>query len=265
MSKIEELLSSLEDEDLKQSIKAAHDEDISGLKAHQATLMDEAKQAKRQRQEFEGKAKKYDDLYGVVGDRDPERLAEILGDYDNGKLVKAGQEGDQEELKRRLREQWEVEAKSKYQPVVEERDALAEERDSLRQSLAAERIDNRAMAAAHKHGIDENGMEIVTMLARRDWQLEDDGNPVTRDSDGNIQVGKNGAMSFEEWVDGPLRENYPMLFPKPTGTNAPGNNGTTKTMPNPFKQETLNLTEQARLKQEDPQLAARLQSEAGEA
>jgi len=88
---------------------------------------------------------------------------------------------------------------------------------------------------------------------------------VSRYGDGNIQVGKNGAMSFDEWVDGPLRENYPMLFPKPTGSGATGNNGGAKTTPNPFKKETLNLTEQARLKSEDPQLAARLQSEAGEA
>lgn len=225
MSKIEEILSAIEDEELREKVQAAHQEDVSGLKAHQATLMDEAKQAKRAKQEFEGKAGKYDELYGVVGDRDSSRLAEILGDYDAGKLVKAGQEGDTEELKRRWKEQYDVEIKSKYQPILEEREALAKEREQLHQALAAERIDNRAMAAAHKHGIDENGMDIVNMLARRDWQLEDDGNPVTRDADGNIQVGKNGAMSFDEWIDGPVREKYPMLFPKPVGGGAPGNNG----------------------------------------
>lgn len=235
MPKIEEVLAGIEDDDLKQSIQSAYDADLSGLKAHQATLMDEAKQAKRQRQELEGKAQKYDALYGVVGDRDQERLAEILSDYDRGSLVKAGQEGDQEELKRRWREQWDVEAKSQYQPVVEERDSLAEERDSLRQALAEERIDNRAMAAAHKHGIDENGMEIVTMLAQRDWQLEDDGQPVTRDESGSIRVGKNGAMSFDEWINGPVRETYPMLFPKPVGSGAPGSYGKGSSAPGAWR------------------------------
>lgn len=225
MSKLEEILGSIEDEALRTTLKTAYDEDVSGLKAHQATLMDEAKQAKRAKQEFEGKASKYDEIYGVVGDRDKERLAEILKDYDSGKLVKAGQEGDTEELKRRLREQWDVETKSKFQPVLEERELLSKRVDELSGALQSERIDNRAMASAHKHGIDENGMEIVTMLARRDWQLEDDGNPVTRDADGNIRVGKNGAMSFDEWIDGPVREKYPMLFPKPVGGGAPGNNG----------------------------------------
>lgn len=225
MSKLEEILGSIEDETLRASVKAAHDEDVSGLKAHQATLMDEAKQAKRAKQEFEGKASKFDEIYGVVGDRDKERLAEILKDYDNGKLVKAGQEGDTEELKRRLREQWDVETKSKYQPIVEASENKDRRIEELSGALQSERIDNRAMASAHKHGIDENGMEIVNMLARRDWQLEDDGNPVTRDAEGNIQVGKNGAMSFDEWIDGPVREKYPMLFPKPVGGGAPGNNG----------------------------------------
>lgn len=225
MSKLEEILGSIEDEALRTTLKAAYDEDVSGLKAHQATLMDEAKQAKRAKQEFESKASKYDELYGVIGDRDTDRLSELLKDYDNGKLVKAGQEGDTEELKRRLREQWDVETKSKFQPVLEERDLLSKRVEELSGALQSERIDNRAMASAHKHGIDENGMEIVTMLARRDWQLEDDGNPVTRDAEGNIRVGKNGAMSFDEWIDGPVREKYPMLFPKPVGGGAPGNNG----------------------------------------
>lgn len=225
MSKIEELLATIEDADLKERIKAAHDEDVTGLKAHQATLMDEAKQAKRAKQEFEGKASKYDELYGVVGDRDRERLAEILKDYDSGKLVKSGQEGDTEELKRRLREQWDVEVKSKYQPVLEEREALSKEREELRQALAAERIDNRAMAAAAKHGIDGANLEIINMLARSAWQLEEDGQPVIRDAEGNIMVGRNGAMTFEEWVDGPVRDKYSSLFPRPVGSGAPGNNG----------------------------------------
>lgn len=225
MSKIEELLSSIEDESLREQVKSAYEEDVSGLKAHQATLMDEAKQAKRAKQEFEGKAKKYDELYGVVGDRDRERLAEILKDYDGGKLVKAGQEGDVEELKRRWKEQYDVETKSKFQPVLEERDSLVQEREQLRQALAAERIDNRAMAAATKYGIDGANLEIINMLARSAWQLEDDGQPVIRDTDGSIMVGRNGAMTFEEWVDGPVREKYSSLFPRPVGSGAPGNNG----------------------------------------
>lgn len=260
MSKLQEALEKIEDEEVRNALQAAHDEDVSGLKAHQATLMDEAKQAKRAKQEFEGKAKKFDALHGVVGDRDLERLGQILGDYDNGKLVQAGQEGDAEEMRRRLREQWDVETKSKYQPVIEERDTLAQERDALRQSLESERIDNRAITAAHKHGIDENGMEIVSMLARRDWQLEDDGNPVTRDADGNIRVGKGGAMTFDEWVDGPLREKYPMLFPKPVGGGAPGNPGGRATR----KWSDYSEAERAQLARDKPDEFKRLQATKGE-
>ena len=78
MSKFEEVLS--DENATREDLKAAYEEDVSGLKAHQATLMDETKQAKRGKQEFEGKAQKYDALYSVVGDRDTERLAEILKD-----------------------------------------------------------------------------------------------------------------------------------------------------------------------------------------
>lgn len=263
MSKFNEALSAIEDEALRQSLMDAHEEDVSGLKANQAKALDEAKKAKRERDEFKPQAEKFTELSEVVGARDVKQLGEILGDYDNGKLVKAGQEVDTEELKRRMREQWDVEARSKYQPIIEERDTLAEERDTYRKSLEAERIDNRAMAAAAKFGVDGNSLELVNMLARREWQLEDDGTPVIRDGEGNIMVGKNGAMTFEEWIDGPIREKYAPLFPKPVGGGAVGNNGNTRTQNNPFKKETLNLTEQARIHRENPQLAARLQSEAG--
>lgn len=259
MSKFEEALNAIEDEAAREALKGAYEEDVSGLKGQQSRLLDEAKRAKAERDQFKPKAEQYDELYSVVGDREVDTLKSLLSDYDNGKLVKAGQEQDVEELKRRWEEQRNVQEKSRLKPIEEERQSLAQEREQLRQALAQERIDNRAMAAATQYGVEGPNLEIVNMLARSAWQLEDDGQPVIRDADGNIMVGRNGAMTFEEWIDGPIREKYSSLFPKPTGSGAPGNSGGRGTR----KWGDYSEQERARMAREEPEKFKQLKNSQG--
>lgn len=249
MPKFEEVIQSITDEEARATLQAAYDEDLSGLKGQQSRLLDEAKRAKAERDQFKPKAEQYDEIYSLVGDREPDSLKALLSDYDNGKLVKAGEGQDVEELKRRWEEQRNVQEKSRLKPIEEERQALAQEREQLRQALAQERIDNRAMAAATQYGVEGANLEIVNMLARSAWQLEDDGQPVIRDADGNIMVGRSGAMTFEEWIDGPVRDKYSSLFPKPTGSGAPGNSGGRTTR----KWGDYSEPERARMAKEEPE------------
>jgi hypothetical protein len=75
-------------------------------------------------------------------------------------------------------------------------------------------------------------------------------------------------MTLEEWVDTQVAD-APHLFETNSGGGAAGDasggSGTTRTnrsVKNPFRKETWNLTEQMKLQRTDPQLAARLRAAA---
>jgi hypothetical protein len=73
-------------------------------------------------------------------------------------------------------------------------------------------------------------------------------------------------MTLEEWVDQQVSE-APHLFESNAGGGAAGDGSggaaatrATRSVKNPFRKETWNLTEQMKLQKTDPQLAARLRA-----
>ena len=79
-----------------------------------------------------------------------------------------------------------------------------------------------------------------------------------------MRVGKDGMspMSLEEWVDQQVAE-APHLFESNAGGGAAGDASGgggrgNRSVKNPFRKETWNLTEQMKLLKSDPALAARL-------
>lgn len=182
------------------------------------------------------------------------------------------------EEKRKLEEQQQLKA-GEIEKVIESRfksakaefdkqlGAVTAERDALNSRLVTIQIDQGVLTAASKRGLRPTAIPDITARARNIFKLVN-GEPAAFEADGQtIRVGKDGVkpMMIDEWVDAQLSE-APHLFEPNAGGGAPGNVdrvGGNRSIKNPFRKETWNLTEQMRLQRTDPQRAQQLKAAAG--
>ena len=145
-----------------------------------------------------------------------------------------------------------------HTPVIAERDALLSQ-------LSAIQIDQAIVAEATKRGLRPTAIPDVTSRARATFKLVA-GVPQAFNGDA-VRTGKDGVspMTLAEWVDG-LVGDAPHLFEANAGGGAagsgPGGAAANRSVRNPFRKETWNLTEQMKLEKTDPALAARLKAAA---
>ncbi len=145
---------------------------------------------------------------------------------------------------------------------------LTGERDWLNSRLTAIQIDQGVTTAATKRGLRPTAIPDITARARTVFKLVN-GVPRAFESDGQtVRYGRDGVspMTLEEWVDTQVAD-APHLFESnagggAAGTPAGGGTGANRTVKNPFRKETWNITEQMRLLKSDPSLAARLKAAA---
>lgn len=151
--------------------------------------------------------------------------------------------------------------------------AVTSERDSLNARLTGIQIDQGVITVATKKGLRPTAIPDITARARIVFKLVD-GAPRAYEADGQtMRVGKDGItpMTLDEWVDQQVAD-APHLFESNFGSGASGagslyGNGSggaanNRSVKNPFRKETWNLTEQMKLQKTDPQLAARLKAAA---
>ena len=143
--------------------------------------------------------------------------------------------------------------------------ALTSERDALNSRLVTIQIDQGVVAAATKRGLRATAIADITSRARGVFRLVN-GVPTAFEADGQtVRVGKDAAspMNLEEWIETQVSE-APHLFESNAGGGAAGNGsggaGGNRSVKNPFRKETWNLTEQMKLQKTDPALAARLKA-----
>lgn len=252
------LESTIEDEGQRKAIADAISKDRAGLEKNKSQVLDELKAERDSRKKLE---ETVTGLQSAFGDRTPDDVKAMMERLENDEMTRLAAEGKTDEIIKKHREKWDAERKSEVGTLQEQIEALSKERDELNQQLTSELIDNRALAAASKAGVIPESMEVVKMLAQREWKLED-GEPVLRNKDGEIVTGKKGALTFEEWATEQLHESHPYLFPQPKGGGAQGNKGAQGGVTNPWKKDSFNLTEQGRIFREDPAKAERLKQEA---
>lgn len=144
---------------------------------------------------------------------------------------------------------------------------LTSERDALTSRLTAIQIDQGVITAATKRGLRPTALTDITARARIVFKLVN-GVPRAFEADGQtVRYGRDGVtpMTLEEWVDSQVSE-APHLFESNSGggaSNAGGNgSGGVRSVKNPFRRETWNLTEQMKLMKSDPGLAVRLKAAA---
>lgn len=145
---------------------------------------------------------------------------------------------------------------------------LTNERDTLTSRLTAIQIDQGVITAATKRGLRPTAIPDITSRARLVFKLVN-GAPRAFENDGTtVRYGRDGVtpMTLEEWVDAQVAD-APHLFESNAGGGAAGNGaggaaGSGRSVKNPFRKETWNLTEQMKLQKSDPGLAARLKAAA---
>ena len=146
--------------------------------------------------------------------------------------------------------------------------SVTSERDSLNGRLTAIQIDQGVLTAATKRGLRPTAIPDITARARTVFRLVD-GAPRAYEADGQtLRIGKDGMtpMTLDEWVEQQVAD-APHLFESNAGGGAASNGsggvgGNNRSVKNPFRKETWNLTEQMKLTKSDPQLAARLKAAA---
>jgi hypothetical protein len=140
------------------------------------------------------------------------------------------------------------------------------ERDALHGRLTAIQIDQAVVTEATKRGLRATAITDITARARQTFKLVN-GVPQAFEGDGQtVRVGRDGTspLTLAEWVDA-LVGDAPHLFEANAGGGAAGSGSGgagNRSVRNPFRKETWNLTEQMKLQKTDPQLAARLKAAA---
>ena len=182
-----------------------------------------------------------------------------------------------EEEKRKLEEAAQIKA-GEVDKVIEARlkaaraewdkthGVVVAERDTLTGRLTAIQIDQAVVTEATKRGLRPTAIPDITSRARLNFKLVN-GVPQAFEADGQTaRMGKDGVtpMTLAEWVDA-LVSDAPHLFEANAGSGAAGSGGGVtgnRSVKNPFRKESFNLTEQMKIQKTDPALAARLKAAA---
>jgi hypothetical protein len=144
--------------------------------------------------------------------------------------------------------------------------ALSAQYEAVNARLTSIQIDQGVVAAGSKRGLRPTALTDITARARSVFKLVN-GAPQAFEADGQtVRYGRDGVtpMTLDEWVDAQVAE-APHLFEPNAGGGAAGNSSGgagNRSVKNPFKRESWNLTEQMKLMKSDPQLAARLKAAA---
>lgn len=198
--------------------------------------------------------KERDDLKKRFEGIDPDAVRQLADDkrkLEEAQQIKAG------ELDKVWAARLKAELDKVHAPVVAERDAL-------HGRLTAIQIDQAVVTEATKRGLRATAIPDITSRARMNFKLVN-GVPQAFEADGQTaRMGKDGPMTLAEWVDA-LVSDAPHLFEANAGGGAAGSGSGgagNRSVKNPFRKETWNLTEQMKLQKTDPAMAARLKAAA---
>lgn len=137
----------------------------------------------------------------------------------------------------------------------------------FRQRLENVLIDQQVARIAVEVGAHPTALDDISTRVRSRFRLGDDGQPVAVDASGNRIFGDDGKPLGVEGAVRQLTAQAPHLFRSSSGggaahTSTGGGRFTTGQL-NPFKKESLNLTDQSRLIKTNRPEAERLAAEAG--
>lgn len=197
-------------EDGKYYLSVEGQEDVSGLKANMAKLLDEKKK-------LQEKYKDYADIDPAKAKEALEKLRRI----EEKELLDAGEVDKVVEKRVELMRQ---DHASQVQKLTEAQDKLTEDNKRLKAQLNKAVIESGIIDAANSVGQPrKEAMEDIIARGVRTWKLNDEGKPVAIKEDGTTIYGKDGKqpITMKEWAEA-LLESAPHLWIASTGGGARG-------------------------------------------
>ena len=253
MPNINEIVSKIEDESLREQI-------MSAVKGSTDNLASQIEKLKNKNYELVGKLKSVkSSIPNIPEDFDPELWKSLKEEHKKRQTEKLKAEERWEELTKQLQ--------SEHQKELEK---LNEKANKYKTSLESYMIDSAAIKAISE----EKGIVdlLIPHVKSKLKVIEEDGkfNVVVVDDNGDVRYNtKNSGKPFtvKDLVNEmKAKDSFAVAFNDPTiSPGARGSRGTSSHVKNPFKKGTdsYNLTEQARLRRENPSLAAQLAKAAG--
>lgn len=205
--------------------------------------------------------KKIQELETRFKDIDPDearKLKDIKDQLDEGKIVK------NEALEAAV-------AKRAEKMRAEHEKQLAELTGKLKgttEEMARLKIDSALAAEGTKLGLLPAALPDFINRGREVFKLDEATGKVRAfDKDGQIKFGNSATeLTIPEFVkDAAGHADFKHLFAASTGAGSAGGGKTSGAGVNPFKKDSYNMTEQARIIRENPQQAKQLAAEAGTA
>ena len=207
------------------------------------------------------KAQEYDAFKARFEGIEPEEVRKLADEkrrLEEEKQLKAGE----------VERVWENRMKNLKAEGDKQLATVTGERDALHTQLSVIQIDQGVTNAATKRGLKPTAIPDITARARNVFKLVN-GVPRAFEADGTtVRYGRDGVtpMTLEEWVDHQTTD-APHLFESNAGGGAASNGsggagGVNRSVKNPFRNDTRNITEQMKLLKSDPGLAARLKAAA---
>lgn len=214
---------------------------------------------KKQYDDLGAEAKELKKLKDGLGDKTPEEALAALTRVD----VLEAQVGKDKDKFQQMLDQRTAEMKQDHEAKEK---AFQERFDKQQEGLRTLKIDQAIQAAGGDFGLRSGAGPDLVARGQRVFDLDDDGNIVAKDENGNQRYNAAGEpLAPKDWVEQMSKE-AKHLFDESEGGGAGGSgkpSGGAGTGKNPWSKEGWSLTEQSRVFRENPQRAQQLAASQG--
>lgn len=222
-----------EDPAIKAQLDQYVEQHVSGLKAKNNELLGKNKTLSDELTNFKGQFEGLD-IGAVKG------LLQKAGQDEETKLLA---EGKIDEVFGKRTERLKAEHQKLFDAEKSRADKAEAYANKFKQSVVRGQI---AQAFSAAQGLSE-ATDDITALALSQFSLDENGNAVAIDANGDVIIGKDGKtpLTPKEWVES-IRESKPYFFPKPNGAGGQGgNNSGSKNTIKRSEFDAMNPTEKA--------------------
>lgn len=189
--------------ELQAIIDARVGEAVTGLKTKNSELL--------------GKVKTFSDQLKTFDGIDPEAVRGILSKFANDEEAGLIAKGDIESVVNKRVERMKAASDKEVLTAKEE----AQRYQSRTEKYASRVLKGEVIGAASEAGVHKYAMEDAMLAASRDFELDDDGNPVAREG----KYGKDGKpLTLKEWF-AEMKDSRPHWFPATGNGGGAGHGG----------------------------------------
>jgi G3E family GTPase len=202
----------LENPSIKAAIASAVEASVTGLKTKNSELLGKLKDATGKLYQFESQFEGLD-LDAVRG------LLSKAGQDEETKLLT---EGKLDEVFNRRTER----LRGDYDKQLKAETERADKAEAFALKFQGKVLGDSVRAAALKAGALPEATDDIILRAKGVFTLNEEGEAVAVDGEGQAIFGKDGKtpLTPQEWAES-LRESAPHLWPRASGTGAPGGSG----------------------------------------